>query len=134
VSDFHLLSQPLVTLAGAVTFAACHAQPSGAPLLTRVTPGTVTLAGGTVSTVTVHGRSFDSLNVVHFGRLRVPSVPRTNDSTMRFSIPTDDTFLPNRGGAPVLPLSAGSYDLRVENARGTSNALVVIVTATQGAR
>jgi hypothetical protein len=84
--------------------------------------------------VTVHGRGFDSLNTVHFGRLRIPAVPRTNDSIMRFTIPADDTFLPNRGGAPVLPLASGTYDLRIETARGLSNALPVAVTAAQGAR
>jgi hypothetical protein len=98
---------------------ACHARPSGAPLLTSVTPTAVTLTGGVVAMVTVRGRGFDSLNTVHFGRLRVPA---------------DDAFLPGRGGAPVLPLAPGTYDLRVENASGISNALAVTVTAAQGAR
>ncbi|WP_291276500.1 IPT/TIG domain-containing protein [Gemmatimonas sp.] len=127
-------TRPVPAFATAMWLVACHARPGGAPLLTSVTPTAVTLTGGAVAMLTVRGRGFDSLNTVHFGRLRVPGVPRTNDSTMRFAVPADDAFLPGRGGAPVLPLASGTYDLRVENASGTSNALAVTVTAAQGAR
>jgi hypothetical protein len=113
----------------AAPLAACHARSATVPLLTSLSPTQVSIAGGNAGTLTLKGRGFDSLNTVHFGALRIPGVPRTSDSVMQFAVPTDDTFLPNRGPAPVRALNAGSYDVRVETARGTSNALTVTLAA-----
>ena len=114
---------------GALALTACHARGPAAPLLTAVSPTQLSLAGGQVGTLTVRGHGFDSLNTVHFGALRIPAVPRTNDTLMQFAVPTDDTFLPNRGPAPVRALSAGTYDVRVETARGVSNAMTITLVS-----
>lgn len=116
-----------------VPLAACHARgatrESAPPLLTAVTPTEVSIAGGNAAMLTLRGRGFDSLNTVQFGTLRIPAVPRTNDSVMQFAVPTDNTLLPDRGPAPVQPLASGRYDVRVQTARGTSNALSVTLSA-----
>ena len=113
--------------------AACHARSTAAPLLTSLSPVQVNVAGGSAGTLTLRGRGFDSLNTVHFGALRIPDVPRTNDSVMQFAVPTDNTFLPGRGPTPVQPLAGGRYDVRVEAKGGLSNALPVTLT-TDGVR
>ncbi len=116
-----------------VPLTACHARggtsASAPPLLTALSPTQVSIIGGNAATLTLRGRGFDSLNTVHFGTLRIPGVPRTNDSVMQFAVPTDDTFLPNRGPAPIQSLSSGRYNLRVENRFGTSNAISVTLIA-----
>ena len=124
-----LSSAALTSAMALLTLAACHARSATVPLLTSLSPTQVSIAGGNAGTLTLKGRGFDSLNTVHFGALRIPGVPRTSDSVMQFAVPTDDTFLPNRGPSPVRALTAGSYDVRVETARGTSNALTVTLTA-----
>lgn len=111
------------------SLAACHVRGTAAPLLTSVTPSQITLAGGNAGLITVKGRGFDSLNTVHFGALRIPGVPRTSDSVMQFAAPTDNTFLPDRGPSPVQPLASGAYELRIQNTRGTSNAMTVTLIA-----
>ena len=113
----------------AAPLAACHARSATVPLLTSLSPTQVSIAGGNAGTLTLKGRGFDSLNTVHFGALRIPGVPRTSDSVMQFAVPTDNSFLPDRGPAPVQPLANGRYDVRVQTARGTSNALTVTLTA-----
>jgi hypothetical protein len=113
----------------AAPLAACHARSATVPLLTSLSPTQVSIAGGNAGTLTLKGRGFDSLNTVHFGALRIPGVPRTSDSVMQFAVPTDNSFLPDRGPAPVQPLANGRYDVRVQTARGTSNALMVTLTA-----
>ena len=116
-----------------VPLTACHARgatSAGAPpLLTMLSPTQVSITGGNAGTLTLRGRGFDSLNTVYFGALRIPGVPRTNDSVMQFAVPTDNSFLPDRGPAPVQPLASGRYDVRVQTARGTSNALSVTLSA-----
>lgn len=124
------LSSAAITSAMALlTLAACHARSTSAPLLVSLSPVQVSVAGGNAGTLTLKGHGFDSLNTVHFGALRIPGVPRTSDSVMQFAVPTDDTFLPNHGPTPVQPLASGRYDVRVQTARGTSNALTVTLTA-----
>lgn len=111
---------------------ACHtrgAASAAAPLLTSLSPTQVTVAGGNAGLLTLKGRGFDSLNTVHFGALRIPGVPRTNDSLMQFAVPTDNTFLPGRGPSPVQPLAGGRYDVRIETKGGVSNALPVTLAA-----
>lgn len=117
-----------------VALGACHAQSNGAPIITSLAPITADITSGNHVEVTVRGAGFDSLNTVHFGRLVIPSVPRTNDSTLRFGIPTDDTFLTDRGPAPVQPLAGGTYDVRVETRKGRSNALTMTVVNGRSAR
>lgn len=124
------------TLVALLPLGACHmrgAASDAAPLLTSLSPTQVNVAGGSAGTLTLKGRGFDSLNTVHFGALRIPGVPRTNDSVMQFAVPTDNTFLPGRGPAPVQPLAGGRYDVRVEAKAGVSNALPVTLT-TGGVR
>jgi hypothetical protein len=123
---------PLLCAAFALT--ACHRQSGSAPLLSAVAPDIVNIGGGRVSMLTVRGHGFERTNTVHFGALRIPDVPRTNDSVMQFAVPTDDTFLPDRGPAPLKALGAGRYDLRIANRRGTSNAVVVTLTSGGEAR
>jgi hypothetical protein len=125
--------------AAVTLLAACHARaggasPRGAPWLTRLVPERVDISGGAVVDLTVFGTGFDSLNTVHLGRLVVPAVPRLNDSTMRFAVPTDDRFLPDRGGAPLAPLTGGVYDLRIESTKGMSNTLRVMLVNSREAR
>lgn len=114
--------------------AACRTATPGGPLLTSVAPTQLSIGGGAAPTVTVRGHGFDKLNMVHFGKLRIPDVPSLNDSTMQFAVPTDDTFLPDRGPAPVQALASGTYDVRVQTARGTSNSLTISLTAVGAAR
>ncbi len=123
---------PAVVMA-ALSLGACHARGTSAPLLTSLSPAQVNVAGGSAGLLTLKGRGFDSLNTVHFGALRIPGVPRTNDSVMQFAVPTDNTFLPGRGPSPVQPLAGGRYEVRVEAKGGVSNALPVTLT-TGGAR
>jgi hypothetical protein len=125
---------PLAAVFATLALGACHAQSGSAPLLTSITPATANISNGMPVEVTVHGAGFDSLNTVHFGRLVIPSVPRLNDSTMRFGVPVDDTFLTDRGPAPVQPLASGPYDIRVETRRGRSNALRITLVNDTGAR
>lgn len=120
--------------AGVLALAACQRLSGAAPLLTAVSPDSVNIGGGNAPLLTVRGHGFAARNTVHFGALRVPDVPSTNDSTMQFSVPTDDTFLPNRGPVPVTPLAAGKYDVRIQNERGTSNAIVVTLVGGREAR
>lgn len=124
----------LTTIFAALALSACHAQSGRAPIITSVTPATANITNGIPVEITVHGAGFDSLNTVHFGRLVIPSVPRLNDSTMRFGVPVDDTFLTDRGPAPVQPLASGAYDIRVESRRGRSNALRIMLVNDKGAR
>lgn len=119
---------PAVTMT-VLLLGACHARGTSAPLLTSLSPEQVSVAGGSAGLLTLKGRGFDSLNTVHFGALRIPGVPRTSDSVMQFAVPTDNTFLPGRGPAPVQPLAGGRYDVRVEAKGGVSNALPVTLTA-----
>jgi hypothetical protein len=103
-------------------------------MLTRLSPERVDISGGAVVELTVIGTGFDSLNTVHLGRLVVPAVRRLNDTTMRFAVPTDDRFLPDRGGAPLAPLAGGTYDLRIANAKGMSNTLRITLVNSREAR
>lgn len=125
-------------LAGGVWFTACHRRtavaPVVAPVVTAVTPDTVRVGDGAAPLLTVRGRGFAARNTVHFGALRIPDVPRTSDTLMQFAVPTDDTFLPDRGAAPVSPLAAGRYELRIANAHGTSNVVAVTLVNARGAR
>jgi hypothetical protein len=126
----------VATLVALLPLGACHtrgAARDAAPLLTSLSPVQVNVAGGSAGTLTLRGRGFDSLNTVHFGALRIPGVPSTNDSVMQFAVPIDDTFLPGRGPAPVQPLAGGRYDVRIEARGGVSNALPVTLT-TGGVR
>ena len=119
----------------ALSLGACHARAgTSAPLIVAVAPDSVNIGGGAAPLLTVRGRGFAARNTVHFGALRIPDVPRTSDSIMQFAVPTDDTFLPNRGPAPVTPLASGKYEVRVVNAAGTSNAVVITLRSAQGAR
>ena len=93
----------------------------GAPVLVSLAPATADVSGGKIVVVTARGTGFDSLNTVHFGRVRLMSVPRTSDSTLQFTVPTDDTFLVDRGASPVMPLPSGRYEVMIETARGKSN-------------
>lgn len=120
--------------AATTTLAACHTSTSGTPLLTRLSPERVDISSGAAVELTVFGTGFDTLNTVHLGRLVVPAVRRLNDSTMRFAVPTDDRFIPDRGGAPLAPLAGGTYDLRIANAKGMSNTLRVILVNSKEAR
>jgi hypothetical protein len=43
---------------------------------------------------------------------------------VQFTVPTDDTFLVDRGATPVMPLPAGRYEVVIETARGKSNGMV----------
>jgi hypothetical protein len=124
----------LCVIAASSTLAACHARTTGAPMLTRLSPERVDISGGAVVELTVIGTGFDSLNTVHLGRLVVPAVRRLNDTTMRFAVPTDDRFLPDRGGAPLAPLAGGTYDLRIANAKGMSNTLRITLVNSREAR
>lgn len=121
-----------VTLSAAM--ASCQMRTNGAPLLTRLSPVRADMTGGTVVELTVTGTGFDSLNTVHMGRLVIPAVPRLDDSTMRFAIPADDRFLPNRGGAPLTPLAGGTYEVRIETKKGMSNALSLVLVNGREAR
>ncbi|WP_439643832.1 hypothetical protein [Gemmatimonas sp.] len=137
--SWHRARFTVSALAAITLLAACRARaggasPSGAPLLTRLAPERVDISGGAVVELTVFGTGFDSLNTVHLGRLVVPAVRRLNDSTMRFAVPTDDRFLPNRGGAPLAPLTGGMYDLRIESTKGMSNTLRVMLVNSREAR
>ena len=133
-------SAPRISLASALrvtvslTSSACHARAAVAPLISSVAPDTVTIGGGTAPLLTVRGRGFAARNTVHFGALRIPDVPRLSDSVMQFAVPTDDTFLPDRGPVPVTPLAAGRYELAIANAAGTSNSVVVTLLGGRGAR
>jgi hypothetical protein len=122
---------PLVAGLG---LAACHAQSGSAPILTSLSPTAADITSGNPVEITVRGAGFDSLNTVHFGRLVIPSVARSNDSTLRFGIPTDDTFLTDRGPAPVQPLASGTYEVRVETRKGRSNPLPITVVNGRSAR
>jgi IPT/TIG domain len=124
----------LTAVLAAIGLAACHAQSGSAPIITSVAPTTVNISNGMAVELTVHGAGFDSLNTVHFGRLVIPSVPRVNDSTVRFGVPVDDTFLTDRGPAPVQPLAGGPYDIWVETQRGRSNPLRITLVNDRGAR
>jgi hypothetical protein len=137
--SWHRARFTVSALAAITLLAACRARaggasPSGAPLLTRLAPERVDISGGAVVELTVFGTGFDSLNTVHLGRLVVPAVRRLNDSTMRFAVPTDDRFLPLRGGAPLAPLTGGMYDLRIESTKGMSNTLRVMLVNSREAR
>ncbi|WP_461413178.1 hypothetical protein [Gemmatimonas sp.] len=119
----------------ALSLGACHARAgTSAPFIIAIVPDSVNIGGGAAPLLTVRGRGFAARNTVHFGALRIPDVSRTSDSIMQFAVPTDDTFLPNRGPAPVTPLAAGRYEVRVANAAGTSNAVAVMLRSAQGAR
>lgn len=117
-----------------VSFSACRARIAVSPTISGISPDTVTIGGGTAPLLTVRGRGFAERNTVHFGALRIPDVPRVSDSVMQFAVPTDDTFLPDRGPVPVTPLAAGRYELAISNSGGTSNAVVVTVLGARGAR
>lgn len=119
----------------ALSLGACYARAgTSAPLIVAIAPDSVNIGGGAAPMITIRGRGFTARNTVHFGALRIPEVPSSSDSVMQFAVPTDDTFLPNRGPVPVTPLAAGRYDVRVANAGGTSNAVAVTLRSAQGAR
>lgn len=101
---------------------------SGAPMLASLAPDTGDVHDGKVMVVIARGAGFDSLNTVHFGRIRLMSVPRLTDSTLQFTVPTDDTFLPDRGARPIVALADGRYDVVVETGRGKSNAVPFTLT------
>lgn len=106
-----------------VPLAACHARGAAVPVITALTPARADVSRGDVVDVIIAGRGFDSLNTVHFGRVRLRQVPRQSSTSLRFIVPRDDEQVPDRGGAPVLPLPTGTYEVRVSTAHGTSNAL-----------
>jgi len=123
-----------LALVSALPLAACHARAAASPLVSSVSPDTVQIGNGAMPLLTVRGHGFGERNIVHFGALRIPDVPRSSDSVMQFAVPIDDTFLPDRGAVPVTPLGAGRYDLRIANERGTSNAVTVTLVSRGGAR
>ncbi|MFN5598338.1 MAG: hypothetical protein ACK5AK_03055 [Gemmatimonas sp.] len=120
-------SRPALTLA-VVLLGGCASRSASTlsvtPVLASLAPSSADVSGGNVVVVTATGRGFDALNTVHFGRVRLMSVPRTSDSTVQFTVPTDDTFLVDRGATPVMPLPAGRYEVVIETARGKSNGMV----------
>lgn len=115
-----LLSMALACL---TPLAACHARGAAVPVIASLTPDRADLSRGDLVDVVIAGTGFDSLNTVHFGRVRLRQVPRQSSTSLRFMVPRDDEQVPDRGGAPVLPLPTGTYEVRVSTAHGTSNAL-----------
>lgn len=117
-------------LLGALVTGACAtrtATPASAPVIVSLSPDQAMVANGAVVQVLVTGTGFDSLNTLHFGSLVIRGVPRTSPTTLRFTVPTDDTYLPNRGGAPLTPIAPGPYDVMLETTRGKSNVKVFTV-------
>lgn len=106
----------------------CMRRGAVAPWVEAVSPSSGRVATGQLLEVTVRGRGFDSLNTVHFGAVVLSAVPRRSSTELRFVVPPDDTFLRNRGGAPPHPLPAGTYDVRVQTARGMSNGVPFVLS------
>lgn len=124
----HVLSTGALLLA----LSACHHRGALAPTIETVAPLAADVSRGEQVTVTIVGRDFDALNTVRFGRIALRQVSRVSHSrtasTLRFTVPVNDEQLPDRGGAPVRPLSSGRYSVEVITARGTSNALFFTLT------
>jgi hypothetical protein len=107
---------------------ACHHRVGSAPVLESLAPASADISRSDPVNVTITGRGFDSLNTVYFGRVQLRQVPRTTATSVRIAVPRDDEQVPDRGGAPVLPLPSGIYEVRVGTARGVSNALPFTLT------
>jgi hypothetical protein len=87
------------------------------------------LASGAVVEVVLNGSGFipgpPGQNTVMFGNHAITDVPANSEGTqIRFVIPE---ALPSGGGAPPLPIDAGSYAIRVRTAAGESKAATLRV-------
>ena len=130
----HVLSTGALLLG----LSACHHRGALAPTIETMTPLAADVSRGEQVTVTIVGRDLDALNTVRFGPIALRQVSRVSHSrtasTLRFTVPVNDEQLPDRGGAPVRPLSSGRYSVQVITARGTSNALFFTLTNGSGDR
>ncbi len=124
----HVLSTGALLLA----LSACHHRGATAPTIESVTPAAADVSRGEQVTVIISGRDFDALNTVRFGPIALRQVPRVSHSrtasTLQFTVPVNDEQQPDRGGAPVRPLSSGRYSVQVITSSGTSNALFFTLT------
>jgi hypothetical protein len=102
---------------------------STTPEIEGLRPDSVFVAPGAVVEIVVHGHGFapgtPGRNTVRFGAVKLTDVPASDDGReIRVIVPDR---VPSGGEAAPLPLETGRYDIRVETAAGTSNAMVVRV-------
>jgi peptidoglycan hydrolase-like protein with peptidoglycan-binding domain len=105
---------------------------SGTPSINSIAPS----SGGVGTTVTIYGQGFTHSNTIHFGLGGVMNVDSSNGTTLTYTIPQSMGPLcaPGMYCAQYLQqVTAGSYNISVENSQGTSNAASFLVTdsATQ---
>ncbi len=114
-----------IVLLAASTGCAGRRGGDASPHIDAVQPDSVVLAPGAVVTVVVRGRGFvpgtPGHNTVRFGQMSITDVPSSADGReLRLVIPEN---VPSRGDAAPAPLESGRYDIRVQTAAGTSNAI-----------
>lgn len=99
--------------------AGCRAQ-TLPPIIESVSPASGT-AGGQPASATLKGRNFaPSGNTVQFGPVSVDNLASADGETLRFAIPTSR---PAMGEVPPMVFPAGTYEIRVKTASGTSNSV-----------
>lgn len=97
----------------------CRAQ-SLPPVIESISPSSGT-AGGQPASATLKGRNFaPSGNTVLFGPVSVENLASTDGETLRFAVPTSR---PATGEVPPMVFPAGTYEIRVKTASGTSNSV-----------
>lgn len=99
--------------------AGCQAQDLP-PIIESVSPSSGA-AGGQPASATLKGRNFAaSGNTVQFGPVSVENLSSKDGETLRFAIPTSR---PATGEVPPMIFPAGTYEIRVKTAAGTSNSV-----------
>jgi hypothetical protein len=115
--------------------AACAS--SERPRLRSISPQAVQLFPGNVTEVDLRGAAFDQTagdpqNIVRVGPVLLRAVPsRSNGTLMRIAIPD---FMPSSGEAPPAPWLSGQYPVTVTTPKGTSDTLMLTISAGPGAR
>lgn len=104
---------------GSTFVAGCRAQ-SMVPVIESVTPSSGS-AGGRPASATLTGSNFAPTgNTVLFGPVSIENLSSKDGETLRFAVPTSR---PATGEVPPMVFPAGTYEIRVRTAAGTSNSV-----------
>jgi hypothetical protein len=128
------VSRSLALLCTAL-LAACAS--GGRPRLQAIAPDSVQLIPGNVIEVDLRGSSFDRTsgdpqNVVRVGPVLLRAVPsRSNGTLIRIALPD---AVPSGGEAPPAPWLSGRYPVTITTSRGTSDTLMLTISAGPGGR
>ena len=134
---FHGRLLQIVALLGAAAgycgcASALRGSPESRPRLRAVTPDSVELLAGNVTTIDLHGSGFDTSratpdNTVRIGSVILRAVPSgENGTVIHVTIPTE---VSSNGEAPPSRLMPGRYGVSVTTRLGTSDTVMLTIAS-----